>query len=156
MARTTPRPGPTAHHTLLPLTTACPACGGPLSLDYYNERTVTTLDEVLRLRLRLRLRLGIRRCHRHGCGRHRKPLRPEAEGRIALPHHEFGLDVLALVGSLRYNGHRSIPEVHQELTARHLRLAQRSVCNLLDRYDELRALAAQDPARLHPLLLEED
>jgi hypothetical protein len=69
MARTTPRPAPTAHCTLLPLTTACPSCGGPLSLDYYNERTVTTLDDVLRLRL------GIRRCHHHPCQRHRKPLR---------------------------------------------------------------------------------
>ena len=149
MARTTPRPEPTAHCTLLPLTSTCPACGGPLSLDYYNERTVTTLDEVLRLRL------GIRRCHRHPCPRHRKPVRPEAEGRIALPHHEFGLDVVARVGSLRYLQHKSLPEIHQELTARRLVLARRSVGNLLDRYDELRALAALDPTRLHPLLLEE-
>jgi hypothetical protein len=149
MARTTPRPEPTAHCTLLPLTTTCPACGASLSLDYYNQRTVTTLDDVLRLRL------GIRRCHLPTCPRHRKPLRPEAEGRIALPHHEFGLDVVALVGSLRYRQHKSLPDIHQELTARRLVLARRSVCNLLDRYDELRALAAMDPARLHPLLREE-
>jgi hypothetical protein len=77
MARTTARPEPTAHCTLLPLRTACPGCGSPLSLDYYNERTITTLDDVLGLRL------GIRRCHQHRCPRHRKPLRPEAEGRIA-------------------------------------------------------------------------
>jgi hypothetical protein len=66
MARTTPRPEPTAHGTLLPLTTTCPACGGPLTLDYSNERTVTTLEDVLRLRL------GIRRCHRHPCPRENK------------------------------------------------------------------------------------
>jgi hypothetical protein len=149
MARTTPRPEPTASCTLLPLTTICPSCRSPLSLDYYNERTITTLDDVLHLRL------GIRRCHRHSCQRHRKPLRPEAEGRIALPHHEFGLDVIATVGSLRYLEHKSLPEIHQALTARHLVVARRSVCNLLDRYDELRALAAMDPDRLHPLLLEE-
>ena len=149
MARTTPRPQPTAQCTLLPLTSTCPSCGGPLALDYYNERTVTTLDDVLRLRL------GIRRCHQPSCRRHRKPLRPEAEGRIALPHHEFGLDVVATVGSLRYREHKSLPEIHQELTARRLVLARRSVCNLLDRYDELCALAALDPARLHPPLLEE-
>jgi hypothetical protein len=149
MARTTPRPEPTAHCTLLPLTTSCPACGSPLLLDYYNRRTITTLDDVLRLRL------GIRRCHHHSCPRHRKPLRPEAEGRIALPHHEFGLDVLALVGSLRYLEHKSLPEIHRDLTARHLVVARRSVCNLLDRYDELRALAAMDCKRLYPLLLEE-
>jgi hypothetical protein len=149
MARTTPRPEPTAQGTLLPLATTCPACGGPLSLDYYNERTVSTLGDILRLRL------GIRRCHRHRCPRHRKPLRPEAEGRIALPHHEFGLDVVALVGALRYREHRRLPEIHQRLTARRLVVARRSVGNLLDRYDELCALAAMDPGRLHPLLLEE-
>ncbi len=124
MARTTPRPEPTAHCTLLPLTTTCPACGGPLSLDYSNERTVTTVQDVARLRL------GIRRCPRHPRDRHRKPVRPEAEGRIALPHHEFGLDVVARVGSLRYLHHKSLPEIHQELTARRLVLARRSVGNL--------------------------
>jgi hypothetical protein len=134
---------------LLPQTTTCPACGEPLFLDYYNQRTVSTLDDVLRLRL------GIRRCHQPLCPRFHKPFRPEAEGRIALPHHEFGLDVVLLAGSLRYLEHKSIPEIHRELTGRDLALAVRSVCNLIDRYDELRALAALDPARLHPLLLEE-
>ena len=149
MSRTTARPTPTAHHTLLPVTTACPACGKPLYLDYYNERTVTTLDDILHLRL------GIRRCHNILCKRRHKPLRPEAEGRIALPHHEFGLDVCALVGVLRYQQHKSIPEIHTDLNARGLILAQRSVGNLLDRYDELRAMAALDPTRLHPPLIEE-
>lgn len=149
MARTTTRPKATAHCTLLPLTTTCPACAESLFLDYYNQRTVSTLDDVLGLRL------GIRRCHNPLCSRFHKPFRPEAEGRIALPHHEFGLDVVLLTGSLRYLEHKSIPEIHRHLLGRHLVLAQRSVCNLLDRYDELRSLAALDPARLHPLLLEE-
>jgi hypothetical protein len=149
MARTTRRPEPTAHCALMPLATTCSACDHTLFLDYYNERTVTTLDHVLRLRL------GIRRCDQPLCRRRAKPVRPEAEGRIALPHHEFGLDVIALVGTLRYREHQSLPEIHAELTGRGLVLARRSVCNLLDRYDELRALAALDPRRLHPLLLEE-
>src|SRR5262245_62105027 len=146
MARKTPRPAPTLFTTLLPLTQACPACGTPLLLDYYNSRTVTTLDGVLRLRL------GIRRCHRHSCDRHRVPVRPEAEGRIGLPHHEFGLDVIALTGALRYARHRSVPEIHHDLASRRVVLAQRSVANLLDRYDELLALAATDRDRLRPLL----
>ena len=149
MARTTSRPVATAHCTLLPVTTTCPACAEPLFLDYYNRRTVSTLDAVLGLRL------GIRRCHPPLCGRFHKPFRPEAETRIALPHHEFGLDVVLLTGSLRYLEHQSLPEIHRHLLGRNLALAPRSVCNLLDRYDELRALAALDPARLHPLLLEE-
>jgi len=38
--------------------------------------------------------------------------RTEAEGAIALPQHEFGLDVIALVGVLRHREHRSVPEIH--------------------------------------------
>jgi hypothetical protein len=72
-----------------------------------------------------------------------------------LPYHEFGLDVMALVGRLRHAEHRSIPEIHQELTRRGLVVAQRTVTNLLDRYDELRALATADPKRLGPLLRQQ-
>jgi hypothetical protein len=71
---------------------------------------------------------------------------------LALPHHEFGLDVLALIGRLRHAEHRSVPEIHQELTRRGVAIALRSVSNLLDRYDELRALATADRERLHALL----
>jgi hypothetical protein len=69
-----------------------------------------------------------------------------------LPYHEFGLDVMALVGRLRHAEHRSVPEIHRELTRRGLILAERTVTNLLDRYGELRALATADPERLGPLL----
>jgi hypothetical protein len=126
--------------------TACPACGQRLSADYHNYRTLTTLQGVTRLTLQ------IRRCRQPHCPRWRQPYRPEAEGRLALPHHEFGLDVLALVGALRYREHRSVPEIHRALTDRGVALAQRTVTNLLDRYDELRALATTDPERLRPLL----
>jgi hypothetical protein len=71
---------------------------------------------------------------------------------VALPHHEFGLDVLALVGRLRHAEHRSVPEIHEELMRRGVAIALRSVSNLLDRYDELRALATADRQRLHALL----
>src|SRR5262249_16697689 len=125
------------------------ACGQSLRIDYHNARTVTTLNGVTRLSLH------IRRCHHVACSRYRRPYRPEAEGRLALPHHEFGLDVIALVGTLRHTQHPSLPEIHQELTRRGLVLAQRSVSNLLDRYDELRALASCDAARLRPLLAKQ-
>jgi hypothetical protein len=72
-----------------------------------------------------------------------------------LPYHEFGLDVMALVGRLRHVEHRSIPEIHRELTGRGLIVSQRTVTNLLDRYDELRALATADPRRLGPLLRDQ-
>jgi hypothetical protein len=146
MARRTPRPRPTQTQTLAPVLRSCPACQRPLAADYTNYRTVTRLDGVWRLTLR------IRRCHAFDCPRFHHPYRPEAEPHFALPHHEFGLDVLALVGRLRHAEHRSVPEIHQELTRRGVAVAQRTVSNLLDRYDELKALATADPQRLGPLL----
>src|SRR5262245_2227738 len=121
MARTTARPGPTSQRELQTTLTDCPACGSYLYPDYYSRRTLITLDGVVRLRLQAR------RCHNHACPRHRIPYRPEAEGLLALPHHEFGLDLIALVGALRYAQHRSVPEIHAELTRRGVALAQRTV-----------------------------
>ncbi len=42
----------------------------------------------------------------------------------------------------------SVPEIHAELVRRGVAISQRSVTNLLDRYDELVATAAGDPDRL--------
>jgi Transposase, Mutator family len=146
MARTRPRPRPNRTQTLSPVTTACPVCHHSLWAAYDNFRTVTTLDSVLRLTLH------IRRCPNPDCSRFLRPYRPEAEAHFALPHHEFGLDVLTLVGRLRYTQHRSTTEIHRDLTSRGIAVAPRTVTNLLDRYDELRALATADPKRLEPLL----
>jgi hypothetical protein len=103
----------------------------------------------------LRLTLHVRRCPNPGCPRFHKPYRPEAESHFALPHHEFGLDVIAAVGRLRYACHQSVPEIHHELTRRRVAVAPRTVTNLLDRYDELRALASADPRRLRRLLQDQ-
>jgi hypothetical protein len=149
MARTRPRPRPNFTLTLKPVLTRCPECGQRLAYDYANYRTVTTLDTVTRLTLH------IHRCPEPTCARYHRPYRPETEPHYALPHHEFGLDVIALVGRLRYAEHRSVPEIHQELSRRGVVLAQRTVTNLLDRYDELRALATADPRRLRQLLKEQ-
>src|SRR4051795_4427346 len=121
---------------------ACPACAGPLWSAATAQRTVVTLEGLLRLRLQ------VRACRNPGCPRHRVCLRPEQEGRFALPQHEFGLDVIALVGRLRHAEHRSIPEIHAELIRRGVPICARSVANLLDRYDELLALSLSDSERL--------
>jgi hypothetical protein len=144
--RRRPRPQPDRALTLTPVTVDCPECRHRTYADYNNSRTITTLDGVIRLTL------TIRRCPDPACSRFRRPYRPEAEPHFALPYHEFGLDVMALVGRLRYAEHRSVPEIHRELTRRGIGVARRTVTNLLDRYDELRALATADPRRLGPLL----
>jgi len=146
MARKAARPRAGTEKELQPLRERCPECGRRMWADYENFRTITMLDGAVRLRLK------VRRCHQVGCGRHLRPYRPEAEGRYALPQHEFGLDVVALVGALRYAEHRSVPEIHQHLVARGLSICERTVTNLLDRYDELLAVSLTDDRRLRKLL----
>ncbi|GHO58006.1 hypothetical protein KSB_64810 [Ktedonobacter robiniae] len=65
-----------------------------------------------------------------------------------MPHGEFGLDVIALVGSLRYMHHRSVPEIHRELLTRSVLISERTVTNLLARYEELVTLHLTDQTRL--------
>src|SRR5436190_5192531 len=131
MAGRTTRPEPLWQVTLSTLTTRCPHCGGPLWAASTNYRRVITLSGPLRLAVQ------VRRCRAPDCPGFGRPVRPEAEGRIALPGCEFGLDLMATVGALRYTQHRSIPEIYRELTSRGVTICQRSVTNLLDRYDEL-------------------
>jgi hypothetical protein len=149
MARTAPRPTPDREQVLKTVHQRCPACGGRLRYRYDNRHTVTTLTGLVRLHLQ------IRRCENPGCARHHRPYRPEAEGAIVLPQHEFGLDVIALVGALRYREHRSVPEIHRSLRERGVAIAERTVSHLLDRYDELVATALADDDRLRAALSQQ-
>jgi len=99
------------------------------------------------------LRLQIRRCETPGCQHHRRPYRPEGEGSLVLPQHEFGLDIIALIGALRYREHKSVPEMHGALRERGVVIAERTVTNLLDRYDELMATSLADDDRLRVALV---
>src|SRR5207244_3364213 len=82
------------------------------------------------------------------CPRFHKHYRPEEEGRWALPHGEFGLEVIALIGQWRFREHRSVPEMHQALQARGISIAQRSVTYLMQRYEELVTLRVTDQERI--------
>jgi hypothetical protein len=145
MARRHSRPAPTREESLEPACKACPACGRAMWAAYTNHRTLVTLTGLLRLHL------AIRRCPHSDCPRYHRPYRPEAEGALALPEHEFGLDVIALIGELRYVQHQSVPEMHRALQARGIDIAQRSVTYLLERYDELLALSLTDAERLREI-----
>jgi hypothetical protein len=149
MARRTKRPPVTRQVHLRPERRQCSACGGSVWAAYENERTVTTLDAVCRLTL------TIARCHTPACPRFCISYRPEEEGAWSLPHHEFGLDVIARIGSLRYREHRSIPEIHQALLNQGVAIAQRTVSDLLARYEELLALRLADRPQLTHQLIEQ-
>lgn len=145
MPRRSARPQPEQTLDLATVTRDCPACGGKLWAANKPQRTVVTLNGLVRLRLQ------VRSCRNPDCARRNTCMRPEQEGRFALPQHEFGLDVIALVGRLRHAQHRSIPEIHAELVQRGVPICERSIGNLLDRYDELLALSCSDTGRLNAI-----
>src|SRR5215207_7987703 len=120
MARRTRRPAATHQRVLTTCHDRCAACGGPLWVAYHRTRTVTRLTGVYRLLVR------VRRCVLTACPRYHQVYRPEEEGAWALPHGEFGLDVIALVGALRFREHRSVLEIHQDLGRRGAVLAERT------------------------------
>ena len=142
MARKSPQPKATSSEVLECVQQNCPSCSKPMWNEYNNLRRVRTLKGVVQLLLK------IRRCQNRCCERYRIKYRPEQEGYWALPQQEFGLDVIALAGALRYQEHRSIPQIHQQLRNRGVEVSQRSVTYLLERYDELVALWLSDHSRL--------
>lgn len=149
MARTTPRPDATRHERLTPLCTECPSCGHRMWFVYEDHRKISTLEEVIGLTLQVRY------CVNRTCERYHVVYRPEAEGALALPHHEFGLDVIARIGQLRYGEHRSAPEIHQQLREQGVVIAERTVEYLLERYDELVSISLADRERLAAVFAEQ-
>jgi hypothetical protein len=146
VARRRRRPPASAARRLEPRRKHCWICGGTLWVAYHSRRRLTFLDEVVQFTL------VVRRCRTPSCPRYRQTYRPEEEGALALPHGEFGLDVIALAGQLRYREHRSVPEIHQALREHGVVLAERTVGQLIERYEELLALHLTDHRRLRERL----
>src|SRR2546430_2133054 len=144
MVRRTRPPRPQATHamTLTPLKEYCEQCGQPLWVGYHGSRTVTRLDGLWKLTI------VVRRCIQPECPRYHVAYRPEEEGRWALPHGEFGLEVIALIGHWRFREHRSVPEMHRSLLSRGVSITERSVTHLMQRYEELVALRVMDHERI--------
>lgn len=131
MSRTERRPEAQQHERLEPQRTRCIECEHPMWVAYHGHRTITTLQGLCQLTL------VVRRCRNQACSRYQCAYRPEEEGRWALPHGECGLDLIALVGTLRYREHRSIGEIHQHLKERQVLVCERTVEHALHRYEEL-------------------
>ena len=141
MARRQARPAAPREYQLEPYQRRCAHCGGPAHVAYHSRRTVATLDGLYRLTL------VVRHCQDPACPLYHRPYRPEEEGHWALPQGEFGLDVIALVGALRFGEHRSVPEIHRALRAQGVAIAERTVTHLAQRYEELVTLRLADQAR---------
>jgi len=146
MVRRSPQPLATKHKILSVLAKSAPVvairCG----------MTTITIERVHTLKGAIQLQLKIRRCHSEIATANTFAYRPEAEGRWALPQHEFGARCDCLVGLLRYQHHRSVPEIHEQLQQRTVGISPRTVSNLLARYDELLAVKLGDSKRLKEIL----
>jgi hypothetical protein len=138
----TPRQEATHSIKLTPLKESCEECGQPLWVAYHGSRTVTKLDGLWKLTI------VVRRCIHPECPRYHVAYRPEEEGRWALPHGEFGLEVIALIGQWRFREHRSVPEMYRSLLSRGVSITERSVTHLMQRYEELVALRILDHERI--------
>jgi hypothetical protein len=149
MARRTPKLEAQFTATLRPLQQICPQCGNRWWVAYNSRRKVVTLEGIVQLRI------AVCQCHTPSCPQYHVRYRPEEEGRWALPHGEFGLDVIALIGSWRFREHRSVPEMHQRLQARGLVISERAVTHLMHRYEELVSLRITDQERIKTRLQEQ-
>lgn len=149
MARQHRRHAPDREETLHRLAPVCPVCGAFAPLDYHNSRRLIGMQEQVKYILK------IRRCQNQTCGWFRKPLRPEAEGGLALPYSEYGFDVLAFIGQERFAFHRTVPEIHTLLSQRQVDISQRQVTHLIARYEELLASKLMHPDHWQARLREQ-
>ena len=146
MSRRERRPEAQQQQRLEPQRTSCIECEQPMWVAYHAHRTITTLQGLCHLTI------VVRRCHNQACSRYQQAYRAEEEGRWALPHGECGLDVIALVGTLRYREHRSIGEIHQQLKERQVQVCERTVEHAMHRYEELVTVHLHHKARLQERL----
>jgi len=149
MARRAARPPAKLAVRLTPLASECLKCGARLWVAYHAHRTLMTFRGLVRLTL------VVRRCRNAECAWYHLPYRAEEEGAWAVPHGAFGVDSITVIGQVRYGEHRSIPEIHQRLGERGVSIAQRTVTDLLERYEELVALHLADEARVKARLKQQ-
>ena len=81
----------------------------------------------------LRLTRKIRHCITPDCPQVRHPYRPEEAGRLVLPKHEFGLDIIAWVGLCAMRSTAGCPRFIRSWHGTVLAMAPRTVRHLLER-----------------------
>jgi hypothetical protein len=150
MARRNLKPKATSEIVLDCIQKHCPECGKRMRNEYNNFRHIRTLQEVVQLKLK------ILRCTNVLCQRYKIAYRPERENCFALPQLEFGLDVLVLVGMLRYQKYRTVPQIYTDLKSRGLCISERNTTYLLAKYDNLISLWPNDIPRLREVIKKQE
>src|SRR5256884_8283295 len=92
MARREARPPAQRQVRLTPHREECVSCGERLWVAYHAQRTLMTFRGLVHLTL------VVRRCRNAECALYHVPYRAEEEGAWALPHGDFGLDIITVIG----------------------------------------------------------
>src|ERR1051325_1596241 len=125
---------------LFPSTRRCPACRKPLRALSRKRRFIVRWDE------QLDVTSHFLECPSSTCRLREAVHRPEEEGLLALRGYTFGLDVVAVIGELRFSPSRSLPEIPQHLLDEGLQISDKEVVLLADVFLALvTTAAATDP-----------
>ena len=127
---------------LYPHTRECPACQEPLEERYHKERWIVQLGQ------KLHVISHFLECHTRGCRLREAVYRPEGEDILALRGYTFGIDVIALIGELRYSRNLSIPEIHHQLHQEELSISVKEVALLCEVYLALVTTVAREDKSL--------
>lgn len=131
---------------LYPQIRTCPACQRLLKERYHKRRFIVRLTE------QLNVVSHFLECPTPNCSLREAVHRPEQETLLALRGYTFGLDVVALVGELRYGRKRAIPEIHAELTGAGVSICEREVTLLAEVYLALVTTSASaDPSSVEAM-----
>ncbi len=96
---------------LYPETQECPACLQKLKEKYHKQRLI------IQLKGSIKAVSHFLQCQQANCKMREAVYRPEQEGMLALPGYNFGLDVVARIGELRYRDNFSIVKIEAQLRA---------------------------------------
>lgn len=109
----------------------CPFCRASLHISQHRQRTVRTMTEELDLTMR------DKKCPSAACPQPHLRYRSPEEALIAIPHNQFGLDVVLEIGHLRFHQRLSFPRIHANLLDRGVPICEMSVQYQARKYEAL-------------------
>jgi len=110
----------------------CPHCGSKLEYCHtVSDKTVTTLNGVFKI-----VNMGYR-CSNGLCSNRETVYRSAEAESYSMKYLTFGLDVLALVGQLRFREQKHRSEIAEELLHHGIKTSERTVQTLYERYSLL-------------------
>ena len=126
-----------------PETSECPACREELRFLWNAERFVSFVGT------RLHIDYHIHTCVKSGCPLEGHRFRPEFLTTRVLPHREFGLDVVSLIGYYRIKDCLSFPKITAALADLHeVEISEREVEDLFNLYVALTTTDVRTDAEL--------